>query len=229
MKIEKDLLAAGKVKANADRFISGAALENSDDESESADRDPNIIRNSKKAQKVELNFENLVPGGVSVKDRFKERDGTDDQVVERSWNKDELSTSAAAEARKSFMAGSAYDAANPVEKTVKDLDELKFSQLKGFKDRFEKGEKGVEIQKTQVDLGEGVQLGNIKATFEKGVVDESEMTAEERAELKKREIEAEFQRYKLARKSAKAQEEEEGATGVEKAYNPAEVEVKNFF
>ncbi|ULT93455.1 hypothetical protein L3Y34_003148 [Caenorhabditis briggsae] len=252
--IEKDLLAAGKVKANADRFISGAALENSDDESESADRDPNIIRNSKKAQKVELNFENVgdiknkwkegnvetaeakeaaerkeleaLKGGVSVKDRFKERDGTDDQVVERSWNKDELSTSAAAEARKSFMAGSAYDAANPVEKTVKDLDELKFSQLKGFKDRFEKGEEGVEIQKTQVDLGEGVQLGNIKATFEKGVVDESEMTAEERADLKKREIEAEFQRYKLARKSAKAQEEEEGAAGVEKAYNPAEVEVK---
>ncbi|UMM26713.1 hypothetical protein L5515_010300 [Caenorhabditis briggsae] len=252
--IEKDLLAAGKVKANADRFISGAALENSDDESESADRDPNIIRNSKKAQKVELNFENVgdiknkwkegnvetaeakeaaerkeleaLKGGVSVKDRFKERDGTDDQVVERSWNKDELSTSAAAEARKSFMAGSAYDAANPVEKTVKDLDELKFSQLKGFKDRFEKGEEGVEIQKTQVDLGEGVQLGNIKATFEKGVVDELEMTAEERADLKKREIEAEFQRYKLARKSAKAQEEEEGAAGVEKAYNPAEVEVK---
>ncbi|EGT54004.1 hypothetical protein CAEBREN_32816 [Caenorhabditis brenneri] len=254
--IEKDLLAAGKVRANADKFLSGAALENSDDESESADRDPNIIRGSKKAQKVELNFENVgdiknkwkegnvetaeskeaqerkeleaLKGGVSVKDRFKERDGNEDQVVERSWNKDELSTSAAAEARKSFMAGSAYDAANPVEKTVKDLDDLKFSQLKGFKDRFEKGEESGEIQKTQVDLGEGVQLGKIKATFEKGVKDESEMTAEERAELKKREIEAEFQRYKLARKSAKAQEEAEGGAQEEgsKGYNPAEVEVK---
>ncbi|EFO88380.1 hypothetical protein CRE_11418 [Caenorhabditis remanei] len=111
--VDKDLLAAGKVKANAEKFISGAALENSDDESESADRDPNIIRGSKKAQKVELNFENVgdiknkwkegnvetaeakeaaerkeleaLKGGVSVKDRFKERDGTDDQVVERSW------------------------------------------------------------------------------------------------------------------------------------------------
>ncbi|EGT53995.1 hypothetical protein CAEBREN_32817 [Caenorhabditis brenneri] len=254
--IEKELLAAGKVRANTDKFLSGAALENSDDESESADRDPNIIRGSKKAQKVELNFENVgdiknkwkegnvetaeakeaqerkeleaLKGGISVKDRFKERDGNEDQVVERSWNKDELSTSAAAEARKSFMAGSAYDAANPVEKTVKDLDDLKFSQLKGFKDRFEKGEESGEIQKTQVDLGEGVQLGNIKATFEKGVKDESEMTAEERAELKKREIEAEFQRYKLARKSAKAQEEAEGGAQEEgsKGYNPAEVEVK---
>uniref|UniRef100_A0A1I7UV16 LIM zinc-binding domain-containing protein n=1 Tax=Caenorhabditis tropicalis TaxID=1561998 RepID=A0A1I7UV16_9PELO len=253
-KIEKEVLAAGKVKANADKFLSGAALENSDDESESADRDPNIVRGSKKAQKVELNFENVgdiknkwkegnvetaeakeaaerkeleaLKGVVSVKDRFKERDGNDEQVVERSWNKDELSTSAAAEARKSFMAGSAYDAANPVEKTVKDLDELKFSQLKGFKDRFEKGEEEV-IQKTQVDLGEGVQLGNIKATFEKGVQDESEMSAEERAELKKREIEAEFQRYKLARKNAKVQEEnEEGVAEGAKAYNPAEVEVK---
>ncbi|EGT54008.1 hypothetical protein CAEBREN_32820 [Caenorhabditis brenneri] len=256
IQIEKDLLAAGKVRANADKFLSGAALENSDDESESTDRDPNIIRGSKKAQKVELNFENVgdiknkwkegnvetaeakeaqerkeleaLKGGVSVKDRFKERDGNEDQVVERSWNKDELSTSAAAEARKSFMAGSAYDAANPVEKTVKDLDDLKFSQLKGFKDRFEKGEESGEIQKTQVDLGEGVQLGNIKATFEKGVKDESEMTAEERAELKKREIEAEFQRYKLARKSAKAQEEAEGGAQEEgsKGYNPAEMEVK---
>ncbi|CDR32784.1 LIM zinc-binding domain-containing protein [Caenorhabditis elegans] len=253
--IEKDLLAAGKVKANAEKFISGAALENSDDESESADRDPNIIRGSKKAEKVELNFENVgdiknkwkegnvetaeakeaaerkeleaLKGGVSVKDRFKERGDNDEQVVERSWNKDELSTSAAAEARKSFMAGSAYDAANPVEKTVKDLDDLKFGQLKGFKDKFEKGEEGVEVQKTQVDLGEGVQLGNIKATFEKGnAVDESEMTAEERAELKKREIEAEFQRYKLARKSAKAQEEVVGEEEANKGYNPLDVEVK---
>lgn len=125
------------------------------------------------------------------------------------------------------MAGSAYDAANPVEKTVKDLDDLKFGQLKGFKDKFEKGEEGVEVQKTQVDLGEGVQLGNIKATFEKGnAVDESEMTAEERAELKKREIEAEFQRYKLARKSAKAQEEVVGEEEANKGYNPLDVEVK---
>ncbi|EFO96134.1 hypothetical protein CRE_24358 [Caenorhabditis remanei] len=119
--VDKDLLSAGKVKANAEKFISGVALENSDDESESADRDPNIIRGSKKAQKVELNFENVgdiknkwkegnvetaeakeaperkeleaLKGGVSVKDRFKERDGNDEQVVERSWNKDELSTS----------------------------------------------------------------------------------------------------------------------------------------
>lgn len=119
------------------------------------------------------------------------------------------------------MAGSAYDSAAPVEKTAKDLEELKFTQLKGFKDRFEKGEEGVEVQKTTVDLGEGVQLGNIKATFEKGAVDESEMSAEDRAELKKREIEAEFQRYKLARKAAalKAQEEaaeagEEGSADV---------------
>ncbi|CAI2352375.1 unnamed protein product [Caenorhabditis sp. 36 PRJEB53466] len=237
--IEKELLGAGKVKANAERFVSGAALENSDDESESTERDPNIIRGSKKASKMELNFENVgdiknkwkegnvetaeakeaaerkeleaLKGGVSVKDRFKERIEKDEKVVERSWNKDELSTSAAAEARKSFMAGSAYDSAAPVEKSAKDLDELKFAQLKGFKDRFEKGEESVEVQKTTVDLGEGVQLGNIKATFEKGTVDESEMTTEDRAELKKREIEAEFERYKLARKAAALKAQEEAA------------------
>ncbi|EGT53979.1 hypothetical protein CAEBREN_32819 [Caenorhabditis brenneri] len=260
--IEKELLAAGKVRANADKFLSGAALENSDDESESADRDPNINRGSKKAQKVELNFENV----GDIKNKWKEgnvetaeaKEAQERKELEalkallkcvrktyittKTWKPSKGSESlnsdfenpkilklpAAAEARKSFMAGSAYDAANPVEKTVKDLDDLKFSQLKGFKDRFEKGEESGEIQKTQVDLGEGVQLGNIKATFEKGVKDESEMTAEERAELKKREIEAEFQRYKLARKSAKAQEEAEGGAQEEgsKGYNPAEVEVK---
>lgn len=61
-------MAAGKVKANAEKFISGAALENSDDESESADRDPNIIRGSKKAEKVELNFENV----GDIKNKWKE-------------------------------------------------------------------------------------------------------------------------------------------------------------
>ncbi|CAI5449331.1 unnamed protein product [Caenorhabditis angaria] len=236
--IDKDLLAAGKVKANAERFVSGAALEeNSDDESESVDRDPSIIRNSKKTKKDDLKFENVgdiknkwkegnvetaetkeaeerkeleaLKGGVSVKDRFKERSETEDQnVVERSWNKDELNTSAAAEARKSFMAGSAYESAQPVEKTAKDLEDLKFGQLKGFKERFENIGENEEVQKTVVDIGENnIQLGNIKATFENG--ESVEMTAEERATLKKQEIEAEFQRYKLARKAAALKEQDE--------------------
>uniref|UniRef100_A0A8R1I094 LIM zinc-binding domain-containing protein n=2 Tax=Caenorhabditis japonica TaxID=281687 RepID=A0A8R1I094_CAEJA len=238
--IDADLLAAGRVKANAERFVSGTALEQSDDESESTERDPNIIRGTKKPNKESLNFEKVgelkskwaegnvetakseeaaerkelenLKGGVSVKDRFKERNENDNLVVERSWNKDELDTSAAAEARKSFMAGSAYDAA-PVEKSSKDLGEINFGQLKGFKDRFEKEMENVEVQKTTVDLGDGVQLGNIKATFENGTRDESDMTPEERAQLKKQEIEAEFQAYKLARKVAamKAQEEADEA------------------
>lgn len=61
-------MAAGKVKANAERFVSGAALENSEDESESTERDPNIIRGSKKAKKEDLNFENV----GDIKNKWKE-------------------------------------------------------------------------------------------------------------------------------------------------------------
>ncbi|CAB3406718.1 unnamed protein product [Caenorhabditis bovis] len=247
--IDNELLAAGKVKANAERFVSGAALDakSDDDDSESIERDPNIVRHSKKAARETLKFDavgdiknkwkagnvetaefreaaerkelEMLKGGPSVKERFKERSDADaTDAVERSWNKDELNTAAIAEARKSFVAGNAYESANPVEKTAKDLDELKFTQLKGVKERFEKGDDDGgdgenDAHKTTVDLGGGgVQLGSIKATFEKGAVDEPTMTdADERAELKKREIEAEFQRYKLARKAAKAQEEAENA------------------
>lgn len=38
--------------------------------------------------------------------------------------------------------------------------------MKGFKERFEKGESEVEVQKTTVDI-DVQQIGNIKAAFEK--------------------------------------------------------------
>ena len=72
-------------------------------------------------------------------------------------------------------------------------------------------------------------MNSIKQHLEKGGIDEGDMTPEERAERKKREIEAEFLRYKLARKiqakkAQEAAEEEESETTEDKP--GLDVEVK---
>ncbi|VDO19191.1 unnamed protein product [Heligmosomoides polygyrus] len=88
------------------------------------------------------------------------------------------------------------------------------SELHDVKERFERGEGDVDVQKTTVDLAGEVNLGGIKAAFEHG---EEEMSPEERAALKKKEIEAEFLRYKLARRAAAErakQQAEEGEPSV---------------
>ncbi|VDM31360.1 unnamed protein product [Toxocara canis] len=71
---------------------------------------------------------------------------------------------AAADARRSFLEGSAYQSA-PIEKTA-EMSEIEFKKLQEFKDRFEKGEGDISVEKTTVDIhAEG--LGDIKAAFEK--------------------------------------------------------------
>jgi hypothetical protein len=115
----------------------------------------------------------------------------------------------AAEARKSFLEGMAYQS-GPVEKTANDLQDIKFTELNAFKNKFEKGEEGLDRREKQIiDLD--IQLNSIKEAIEKGTINEEDMTPEERAERKKKEIEAEFLRYKLARKiQAKKAKEEQG-------------------
>uniref|UniRef100_A0A1I7ZQ79 LIM zinc-binding domain-containing protein n=1 Tax=Steinernema glaseri TaxID=37863 RepID=A0A1I7ZQ79_9BILA len=229
--IEEEI-ASGKVKANLDRFVSGAAnAEEPEEEEDDANRDPNIIREDKKKRREELDFKQVgdiknkwktgeVEGaevkegaakadleelkqGVKVRERFQERTTAEIENVEKSYDSSLLDTSAVAEARKSFLEGKAYEGA-AVEKTA--VEDIKFSELASFKERFEKGDQSGPVEKTAVDVE--VQLGNIKAQFEKG---EDDMSPEERAELKKKEIEAEFLRYKLARKlQAKKAKEEAG-------------------
>ncbi|KAE9419115.1 hypothetical protein Angca_002267 [Angiostrongylus cantonensis] len=124
----------------------------------------------------------------------------------------------AAEARKSFMQGSAFETA-AIERSAKDLEELQFKQLQGFKERFERGEGDVDIQKTTVDLVGDVNLGGIKAAFEHG---DEEMSPEERAALKKKEIEAEFLRYKLARRAAAERAKQQAEEGNVSSVSPGE-------
>uniref|UniRef100_A0A7E4V934 LIM zinc-binding domain-containing protein n=1 Tax=Panagrellus redivivus TaxID=6233 RepID=A0A7E4V934_PANRE len=145
-------------------------------------------------------LEELRKGGIKVRERFNERlqPATDDSV-NKSYNAHELDTSSAAEARKSFLDGAAFQT-GPVEKTANDLQDIKFTGLNSFKDKFEKGEGDGEDHRERQILDLDVQLNSIKGALEKGGVDESDMTPEERAERKKKEIEAEFLRYKLARK-----------------------------
>ncbi|KJH49280.1 LIM domain protein [Dictyocaulus viviparus] len=234
--VDDDVLQAGKVKANKEKFLTGGQDE--DGEEDEGERDPNIIREDKKKKKEELHFAQVgdlknkwktgevetaehkevtdrkeleeLKSGPSVKERFHERNEAD-TVVERQWDRSELDTAGAAEARKSFMQGSAFETA-AVEKSAKDLEELQFKQLQDFRERFERGEGDVDVQKTAVDLVGDVNLGGIKAAFEHG---EEEMSPEERAALKKKEIEAEFLRYKMARRAAAErakQQAEEGTT-----------------
>ncbi|KAK5965270.1 LIM domain protein variant [Trichostrongylus colubriformis] len=237
-KVEPEVLQAGKVKANKEKFLTGGQEEGSEEEEEEGERDPNIIREDRKKKKEELHFAQvgdlknkwktgevetaelkeaeerkdleLLKTGPSVKERFHER-SEEETVVERQWDRSELDTAGVAEARKSFMQGSAFEATT-VEKSAKDLEDLHFKQLQDYKERFERGEGDVDVQKTAVDISGEVDLGGIKAAFEHG---EDEMSPEERAALKKKEIEAEFLRYKMARRAAaeraKQQADEGGA------------------
>ncbi|CAD5218947.1 unnamed protein product [Bursaphelenchus okinawaensis] len=131
--------------------------------------------------------------GQKLSERFKE--GAEDHEVVKAYDKSELDTAAIANARKSFLEGSAYQS-GPVEKTAIDLEEIRRGTASSFKDRFEKGLE-TDYEKTAVDLD--VQLGDIKSQLSK-LKSEDQMTPEERADKKKKEIEEEFLRYKLARK-----------------------------
>ncbi|WKY07496.1 hypothetical protein Q1695_007172 [Nippostrongylus brasiliensis] len=245
-KVEDEVLQAGKVKANKEKFLTGG-VDGSEEGSEEDDgqRDPNIVREERKKKKEELHFAQVgdlknkwktgdvetaeqkeaeerkelevLKTGPSVKERFQERSDAD-TVVERHWDRSELDTAGAAEARKSFMQGSAYEH-TAVEKSAKDLEELQFKQLQNFKERFERGETEIDVQKTAVDLAGEVDLGGIKAAFEHG---EEEMSPEERAALKKKEIEAEFLRYKLARRAAAERAKQQAEEGEASMVTPGE-------
>ncbi|VDK55566.1 unnamed protein product [Gongylonema pulchrum] len=92
-------------------------------------------------------------------------------------------------------------------------NKLKFAELQAFKERFEKGEGDIQVEKTEIDIRAG-DLSDIKSAFERAD-DDSDMTPEERAELKKKHIEEEFLRYKLARRAAAQREAAEKAAGEE--------------
>ncbi|KAJ1372134.1 hypothetical protein KIN20_034211 [Parelaphostrongylus tenuis] len=244
-KVEDEVLQAGKVRANKEKFLTGGPEGEGEEEEEEGERDPNIIREDRRKKKEELHFAQVgdiknkwqtgevetaehkeaterkeleeLKGGPSVKERFHERNEAD-SVVERQWDRSELDTTGVAEARKSFMQGSAFETA-AVERSAKDLEELQFKQLQDVKERFERGEGDVDIQKTTVDLAGDVNLGGIKAAFEHG---EEEMSPEERAAIKKKEIEAEFLRYKLARRAAAERAKQQAEEGNVPSVTPGE-------
>uniref|UniRef100_A0A183BPH4 DUF4200 domain-containing protein n=1 Tax=Globodera pallida TaxID=36090 RepID=A0A183BPH4_GLOPA len=163
---------------------------------------------------------------VNVKGRFQPGQGE----FHKSYDRSELDTSGAADARKSFLEGSAFAGREVSSAAAGELSELKFTALDAYKDKFEKGQVDVEdIQRARVELD--LQLDELKQTFEKP---ESEMSPEERLAKKRAEIEAEFARYKLTRKLRAKQQQEEGgdetaATGAQDAGEEAEGEydVKN--
>ncbi|KAL3088194.1 hypothetical protein niasHT_021854 [Heterodera trifolii] len=147
--------------------------------------------------------------GVNVKERFQPGQGE----FQKSYNRSELDTSGAADARKSFLEGSAFVGREVASAAAGELSELKFGALNAYKDKFEKGLNDAEdIERAKVELD--LQLKELRKTFEKP---ESEMSPEERAEKKKAEIEAEFARYKLARKLRVKQQQESGGAGDEAA------------
>ncbi|VDM11055.1 unnamed protein product [Wuchereria bancrofti] len=229
MHIEKknivEEIISGKVKANLEKFVMRAANDEEEKEEDDEDgRDPNIVREDKKRRKEKLDFERVgdiknkwKKGSVQtvdvkemkndlkelqncpgVKERLQEMIETE-QKVAKQWDSSELNTSGVADVRKSFLEGSAFQS-GPIEKTTIKLEDLEFKKLQDFKERFEKGEGNMQIQKVEINTHAG-DLSGIKSAFEKGE-DSLEMTLEERAELKKKQIEEEFLRYKLVRRAA---------------------------
>ncbi|GMT23583.1 hypothetical protein PFISCL1PPCAC_14880, partial [Pristionchus fissidentatus] len=218
-------IGEGRVKANKERFLTGGGNEDEEEEEE-GERDPNIIRGDRKKKKEDLHFEQvgdlknkwktgevetaeqkeaegkaeleaLKAGGVSVKERFQEGKEVGGDV--KKWDRSMLDTSSAAEARKSFIEGRAFETTKDEGKGMSELGELQFSKLKDFKERFEaagNAETKEELERLAIDVA--IDLGNLKTAFLKS----DEMSPEERAALKKKEIEAEFIRYKLARRAA---------------------------
>lgn len=236
LELEEDIIA-GKVKGNLEKFVKGETEEVPEEDKRKPLEDLNLeeignIKNKWKtgnvegAEMKEMSKEELeeLRKGPGVKERFKERTEAEDNV-QKQWDRSELDTAAVADARRSFLEGSAFQSA-PIEKQT---EEIEFKRLQDFKERFEKGEESAPVEKTAIDFkAEG--LGDIKAAFEKGTTDEEEMTPEERAALKQKEIEAEFLRYKLARRAAaqraaaeRAAQGENPAEANEEALPPAEV------
>uniref|UniRef100_A0A0N5ARN9 LIM zinc-binding domain-containing protein n=1 Tax=Syphacia muris TaxID=451379 RepID=A0A0N5ARN9_9BILA len=214
---------------NYGTFVKGETEEVTDEEKRKPLEDINLeeignIKNKWKTGNVEgaelkeMSKEELeeLRKGPGVKERFKERTEAE-ETVQKQWDQSQLDTTAAADARRSFLEGSAYRSA-PVEKTA---EEIEFKKLHDFKERFERGEESEPIEKTEIDVKvEG--LGDIKAAFEKGGAAEEEMLPEERAALKQKEIDAEFLRYKLARRAAAKRAAEEKAAQGENAEDISE-------
>ncbi|VDN55772.1 unnamed protein product [Dracunculus medinensis] len=186
-------IVAGKVKANLERFVTRGVNDEVDDEQNEDDeeRDPNIIREDKK-YKEELKFDQVgdiknrwktgniqgadikeickedleeLKRGPGLKDRFKERNESDEDVKQiRQWDQNEIDKSRAADARRSFLEGSAFQT-GPVEKN-KEIADMEFKRLDEFKERFEKGEGDSAIEKTAIDV-QIDSLSDKKSAFEK--------------------------------------------------------------
>uniref|UniRef100_A0A914I985 Uncharacterized protein n=1 Tax=Globodera rostochiensis TaxID=31243 RepID=A0A914I985_GLORO len=155
--------------------------------------------------------------GVNVKGRFQPGQGE----FHKSYDRSELDTSGAADARKSFLEGSAFAGREVSSAAAGEMSELKFTALDAYKDKFEKGPYAEDIQRARVELD--LQLDELKQAFEKP---ESEMSPEERLAKKRAEIEAEFARYKLTRKLRAKQQQEEGgdetaAAGAQETFFPS--------
>ncbi|CAJ0931482.1 unnamed protein product, partial [Mesorhabditis belari] len=223
--IEEEI-AAGKVKENMGRFVNGANEETKIKREELHFDQVGDIKNKWKTGQVETaeqkearETEDLqaLRGSINVKERFKERtEGDSEAVVERSYDASQLNTSSAAEARKSFMEGRAFESSGSIKKET--ADDIISGKAKDFKEKFEKGQGDInEVQKTQVEI-DGISLDHLKSAFEAKGRSTVNMTPEERAEQKQKEIEAEFLRYKLARKAATKRAQQMAETGEEEAH-----------
>jgi hypothetical protein len=136
---------SGKVKERMSKIIAGGEKDEEEEESsddktkdfEAIKAQVGDIKNKWKTGEVEkaetrdaeskTELEELRKGGIKVRERFNERlEPAEGEPVSKSYDRNELDTSSAAEARKSFLEGLAYQS-GPVEKTANDLQDIKFT------------------------------------------------------------------------------------------------------
>ncbi|KAI6224428.1 hypothetical protein M3Y99_01399700 [Aphelenchoides fujianensis] len=221
-------IAAGRVREFREKIATGGDSEaNEDETADERRKDLEAIRDSvhsvknkwktgdvEGAEVRDLSTKDEIEElrrGPKVSDRFKE--GAHDETVVKRFDKSELDTSAAAEARRSFLEGSAFHEETSAPSRT--------ASKKGIG-----GDEG-EHEKTGIELD--IQLKSIKESLNK-LHDEENMTPEERAEKKKKEIEEEFLRYKIARKLQEKRAQQGGGQAEDEARDaegksPLDVEI----
>jgi len=160
---------------------------------------------------------------VSVKERFKERTGGEEDTGKRRstiLTEEPLDTTFTKTAKERFQKGEAFQDTAPVEKT--DKMDIQFAELGAFKKKFEAGEQLDEhtTEKTAIDV-RCAELGNIKASFEKSKNEDQTV-----ADSKKKQIQEEFERIKSERVAMREKEQLEGGDTVDSQGQPSADDVR---
>uniref|UniRef100_A0A915JV19 LIM zinc-binding domain-containing protein n=1 Tax=Romanomermis culicivorax TaxID=13658 RepID=A0A915JV19_ROMCU len=232
---EAELFEQGRVKAHSTKFIEGEKRidEDEDEVIEQQSMDHNIVKSSKKKEKVEIQVGaksikskwesgtveraqgeiedrsqelDEIKKNVSVKERFKDKAESESGAYgERKsvYDEEAVDTSFSHAAKESFLKGTAFQDTKPVDRTVASED-IKFSDMGNVKERFEKRPLD-DGKTTEKTVVVDVRCAELGGIKATFEQAGAKQTTDEVAEQakKKEQIEKEFDEIKQARKQMK--------------------------